>query len=71
MESREEINKELESKLKRLEDDITSVIEYNSKLRAVLENVRREEAMTLDWLCECRRRDERTAAAAHPEDAVE
>ncbi|KAG5860139.1 hypothetical protein KMI_03g05910 [Encephalitozoon hellem] len=53
MESIEEINKELEIKLKRLEEDIISVMEYNNKLKEMLEALKAEERLTLEWLLDC------------------
>ncbi|AHL30122.1 uncharacterized protein Eint_061385 [Encephalitozoon intestinalis ATCC 50506] len=53
MESREEINKELETKLKKLEEDIANVIEYNHKLKEMMESLKVEERLTLEWLLDC------------------
>lgn len=71
MEAKEEINKELEAKLKRLEEDIANVIEHNNRLRGVLHNLRTEERMTLEWLCECTRREERTGPQVLCRDLLE
>lgn len=46
----EEINKDLEAKAKKLEEDIVSAVEYNNRLREELEALRREERLTLSWL---------------------
>lgn len=50
MESTEEINKELEGKLKKLEEDVINVMEYNNKLKEVMEGLKAEERLTLEWL---------------------
>lgn len=50
MNALEEINKDLEAKAKKLEEDIVSVIEYNNGLRNELEELRREKELTLAWL---------------------
>ncbi|CCI73950.1 ECU06_1425 [Encephalitozoon cuniculi GB-M1] len=53
MESTEEINKELENKLRKLEEDIMHVIEYNNKLKEMMEGLKVEERLTLEWLLDC------------------
>lgn len=49
----EEINRRLEEKAKALEDEILQTVEHNNRLRCELDELRREEHLTLAWLASC------------------
>lgn len=50
MNNLEEINRELETKVKKLEEEILNVVEYNNRLKSELRELKREERLTLTWL---------------------
>jgi regulator of replication initiation timing len=47
----EEAIKDLELYMKKMEEEIATVVEYNKRLRSEQENLKQHERLTLTWLC--------------------